>query len=171
MIVIVFGLPGSGKSYFATNLADMIKADYINSDQVRRTMFGVRLYSVREKLSVYNEMLVQMHKAVKQHKNLVLDATFYTNAIRKKFLDAAEDIDNIIFIEVRAEESLIKERLKRPRKDSEADFGVYKKIKKQWEPLCKDHLILQSTDDDDNIAEMLQKTVACLHLKNDKRTN
>jgi len=25
--IIVFGLPGSGKSYFATNLANIIKAD------------------------------------------------------------------------------------------------------------------------------------------------
>jgi predicted kinase len=163
VIVIVFGLPGSGKSCLATNLAEMIKADYINSDQVRRTMFTVRTYSAREKLSVYNKMLVQMRNAVQQHKNLVLDATFYTNDIRKKFLDAAEGIDDIIFVEVRAEESLIRERLKRPRKDSEADFGVYRKIKKQWEPLDKDHLILQSTDD--NITEMLERTAAYLHLK------
>ena len=163
MIVIVFGLPGSGKSYLATSLAEMIKADYINSDQVRRTMFTVRAYSAREKLSVYNEMLVQMRNAVQQHKTLVLDATFYTNNIRKKFLDAAEGLDDIIFIEVRAEESLIRERLKRPRKDSEADFGVYRKIKKQWEPLYNDHLILQSTVD--NITEMLERTAAYLHLK------
>jgi predicted kinase len=163
VIIIVFGLPGSGKSYFATNLAGMIKAVYINSDQVRRNLFAVRKYSTREKLSVYNEMLIRMSKAVQQHKNVVLDATFYTNDIRKKFLDAAEDIDNIIFIEVRAQESLTKERLKRPRKDSEANFDVYKKIKRQWEPLNIDHLVLQSTDD--NITDMLEKTAAYLHIK------
>jgi predicted kinase len=163
VIVIVFGLPGSGKSFFAVKLAGMIKADYINSDQVRRAMFTVREYSEREKLSVYNQMLVQMHKALQQHKNLVLDATFHTNDIRKKFLDTAEGFDDIIFIEIIAKESLIKERLKRPRKDSEADFEVYQKIKKQCEPLKTDHLILQSTDD--NITEMLERTAAYLHLK------
>ena len=104
-----------------------------------------------------------MHKAVKQHKNVVLDATFYLNDIRKKFLDAAEDMDDIFFIEMRAEESLIRERLKRPRKDSDADFEVYKKIEKQWEPLYEDHLILHSTDD--NSKEMLEKTTPYLHLK------
>ena len=36
MVVIVFGLPGSGKSYFASRLAGIISADYINSDRVRR---------------------------------------------------------------------------------------------------------------------------------------
>ena len=169
MIVIVFGLPGSGKSYFASHLASMINADYINSDKVRRTMFDIRTYSIKEKLTVYNEMLAQIREAVRQHINLVLDATFYKNDIRKKFLNGAEDIDGIIFIEVRAEESLIRERLKRPRKDSEADFEVYKKIKKQWEPLYENHLILQSTDG--NIKDMLEKTADYLHLRNDERTN
>jgi predicted kinase len=103
-----------------------------------------------------------MHKAVQQHKNVVLDATFYTSNNGKKFFDAAEDIDDIIFIEVGAEESLIKERLKRPREDSEADFDVYKKIKTQCEPLNIDHLILQSTDG--NITEILEKTAAYLHF-------
>ena len=108
-------------------------------------------------------MLAQMKKAIQQNKNLVLDATFYTNDIRKKFLDAAEHVDEIFFIEVKAEESLIVERLKRPREDSEADFGVYKKIKKQWEPLYDDHLVLQSTDN--NRDEMLEKASVYLHLK------
>ena len=162
MIIIVFGLPGSGKSYFATSLAGILKADYINSDQVRRRMFAVREYSGREKLAVYNEMLVQMYEAIKHHKDVVLDATFYTNQIRKMFFEAAEDLDDVFFIEVRAEESLIIERLKKKRKDSEADLSVYRKIKTQWEPLYEDHLLLQSTDN--NLKEMLDKTCKYLHL-------
>ncbi len=169
MIIFVFGLPGSGKSYFASHLANMINADYINSDRIRREMFHNRTYSIKERLSVYNKMQVQMKEAVRQHKNVVLDATFYNNDIRKNFLDESKDIDDVIFIEVRAEESLIKERLKRSRLDSEATLEVYKKIKNEWEPLHEDHLILQSTDD--NITELLERTAEYLHLKNDKATN
>ena len=163
MIVIVFGLPGSGKSYFAAHLANKINADYINSDKVRRAMFNTRTYSINEKLSVYSEMLTQMKEVVKQNKNLVLDATFYNNDIRKKFLDEAVDAGSIFFIEVKAEESIIRKRLQEKRVDSEADFEVYKKVKKQWEPLHEDHLILQSTND--NINEMLYKAADYLHLK------
>ena len=163
MIVIVFGLPGSGKSYFAAHLANKINADYINSDKVRRAMFDTRTYSINEKLSVYNEMLTQMKEVVKQNKNLVLDATFYNNDIRKKFLDEAVGAGSIFFIEVKAEESVIRKRLQEKRVDSEADFEVYKKVKKQWEPLHEDHLILQSTND--NINEMLYKAADYLHLK------
>lgn len=169
MIVIVFGLPGSGKSYFASKLSTLINADYINSDRVRKQMLDKRTYSLNEKLSVYNEMLVQMKEFLKQKRNLVLDATFYKNDIRKKFIDEAELKGGITFIEVTADESLVIERLKIPRMDSDANFEVYKIIEEQWEPLYEPHLILRSTND--NIAEMLQKTADYLHLKDDKRTN
>ncbi len=162
MIVIVFGLPGSGKSYFAAHLADMIHAGYINSDKLRRTMFATRTYTTDEKLAVYDEMTQQLREAIAQNKNLVIDATFYKKAIRDRFVGEVTPGKNLHFIEVRAEESLVRERLKRPRKDSEADFEVYQKIKQQWEPMEEDHLTLQSTDE--NLKEMLQKTADYLQL-------
>jgi predicted kinase len=147
----------------------MMKADYINSDKVRRALFSTATYSQEEKLAVYNKMLEQMKETLKLHKSLVLDATFHKNEIRKKFIDEAKGNDVIFFIEVKAKPFLIRQRLKKPRTDSEADFEIYKKIKTQWEPLTKEHLTLQSTND--NINEMLKKTADYLHLKNDKRTN
>ena len=98
MIVIVFGLPGTGKSYFASRFAAMINADYINSDRVRKKLFVYRTYSIKEKLSVYYEMLAQMKEIVKQNKNLVLDATFYNTDIRKKFLDEAIGAGSIFLL-------------------------------------------------------------------------
>ena len=108
-------------------------------------------------------------EARKKHTNIVLDATFYKNAIRKIFIDGVENGAEIGFIEVRADESLIRERLKKTREYSEADFDVYKKIKKEWEPLNEQHLILHSTDD--NISGMLQQAINYLHLENDKEPN
>ena len=169
MIVIVFGLPGSGKSFFARRFAAMIDAVYINSDRVRKKLVVSRTYVEKEKLAVYNEMFAQMKEVLKHNKNLVLDATFYNNDIRKKFLGEAEGAGRICFIEVKAEESLIRERVQEKRVDSEADFEVYQKIKNQWEPLNEDHLILQSTDD--NINEMLNKAAGYLQLQNEKGGN
>ena len=169
MIIIVFGLPGSGKSFFACRLAQQINAEYINSDIVRRMFPEKKTYSLNEKLSVYNEMLRRTKEMLKENRDLVLDATFYKSDIRRKFIDEATPNGKISFIEVRANESVISERLKKIRTDSEADFEVYKKIKNEWEPFNQDHLILQSTDN--NIEEMLHKAAVYLNIKNDKRTN
>jgi predicted kinase len=169
MIIIVFGLPGSGKSYFAFRLANLLNAAYINSDIVRKMFPGKKAYSLNEKMSVYDEMLKQMMAMLKENRNLILDATFYKSDIRRKFSNEAHPNEKISFIEVRANESLINERLKKARTDSEADFEVYKKIKNEWEPFNQDHLIMQSTDD--NIEEMLHKATSYLNVRNDKRTN
>lgn len=169
MVTIVFGLPGSGKSYFASRLADMLRAEYINSDLVRKQMLSKKTYSEKEKLSVYDTMLEKMKTPLRQNKDVVLDATFYKREIRSKFMDEVKGQEEIFFIEVRANFPLTRERLKIHRPDSDADFEVYKKIKKQWEPFEADHLILQSTNV--NITEMLQIASDYLKLKDDKRTN
>jgi predicted kinase len=169
MIVIVFGLPGSGKSFFASRLAKMSNADYINSDRIRKDIFTNRTYSEQEKAAIYNVMLEKMKKAIHQNRNLVLDATFHKSKTRQPFIEETRGKRSVFFIEVRADENIIRERLKKDRPDSEADFEVYKLIRQQWEALNEPHLMLESTDE--NIDDMLQKAAAYLHLKNDKRTD
>ena len=166
MIVIVFGLPGSGKSYFASRLAKMINAGYINSDQLRKEMFKDRTYSEQEKAAVYKTMLKKMKEAMNQNRNLVIDATFHKNETRKLFIQEAERKDCIFFIEVKADENIIRERLKEDRPYSEADFEVYKFIRQHYEPLNERHLILESTNE--NVDNMLQRAVDYLKWKNDK---
>lgn len=169
MIIIVFGLPGSGKSYFASRLASMLDACYITSDRLRKEILNKRTYSEEEKLSIYDVMLSRLMEATKQNKKVVLDATFYKNEIRKNFINTIDKSEQVIFIEVIAGESLIRERLLKTREDSDADFEVYKKIKAEWEPMDEAHLVLESTND--NINKMLYKAIDYLNLKDDYRTD
>ena len=169
MIVIVFGLPGSGKSYFASRLAKVINAGYVNSDKIRKDIFKERVYSDQEKRTVYNKMLEQMKESVTKKKNFVLDATFHKKEIREMFVEEMKSKGEFFFIEIKADENIIRQRLKKNRPYSEADFEVYKLINRQNEPLNEPHLILKSTDD--NIDDMLQKASEYLKIKNDNRTH
>lgn len=162
MIIIVFGLPGSGKSYFAKRLAEKLKAEYLNSDQLRLQLIATRKYTKEEKMLVYDTMLTAMEAAVSANKTVVLDGTFYTRHIRNIFEQAADKLnEQIVYIEITAAESIIKERVSKPRPFSEAGYDVYLKLKKEAEPLEKDHLVLNS--DNSNIANMLQE--ALQHIK------
>lgn len=165
MVILVLGLPGSGKSYFAERLAQKIHAEYSNSDQIRKEMFPDRTYSDSEKAMVYEALLKKMQEAIDKEKDVVLDATFYKNKIRESFITISKG--KIVFIEVWAEENIIQERLKKTRSFSEADLKVYQLLKRQWEPLEEPHLSLESTNN--NIDAMLKKAVN--FLKDDKRTN
>lgn len=169
MIIIVFGLPGSGKSFFASRLAEKIGAKYVNSDRVRKELFTVRNYSEKEKGMVYDKMLQEMKEAAEENKHLILDATFHKKETRKLFTDQWKGEGEIKFIEVQADEEIIRERLQKEREFSDADFEVYKLIRGQNEPLAESHLILQSTNE--NIHEMIEKAVQYLKLIHDERAN
>ena len=167
MVVIVTGLPGSGKSYFAIRAAQMLNAKYISSDKLRKEMFAKPTYSSAEKLWVYNEMMRRTTEALEQRKDIVLDATFYSNDLRQKFMNETKNISEAYVIEVYAQEDLVKERLSLPREESDADFKVYTTVKKEWEPYNEEHLVLRSTNH--NITEMLERTANYLFEENDKR--
>ena len=167
MIVIVLGLPGSGKSYFASRLAQMLGADYVNSDRLRKELFPKRTYSAEETSKVYGAMFKTMEEAIAHSKNLVLDATFHKNAMRKQLKDSTKGKEQLFFIEVQANENTIKERLKKSRPFSEADFKVHQLIRQQWEPLQIPHLTLESTND--NIDSMLQE--AAQYLNHEPKSN
>ena len=169
MIVFVFGLPGTGKSYFASRLAKMIGASYVNSDRVRKELFAQRTYSYNEKKVVYDTMLARTKEAIATGQNLVLDATFHKKETRDTFMKQLSDQEAVFYIGLHSPESTIKDRLKKSRPYSEADFEVYKLIQQQWEPFNEDHLVLESTNN--NIEEMLLKAAQYLGWKNDTGTD
>lgn len=161
MIVVVFGLPGSGKSFFASRLALEIKGTYVNSDQLRMQLFKKRNYTEDEKKHVYDRMFELVLDALEKNTNLVVDATFYKKELREPYLSIDEK-GKIYWIEVTATTNTIKQRLSRPRAFSEADYNVHKKVKTEWDHFTQDHLILESTDT--NIEDMLTKAKSYLAL-------
>jgi len=152
MIIVVFGLPGSGKSYLAQHLSGMLHADYITSDAIRKELFRHPSYSENEKKKVYDEMLKRIAES-EYHKEVVVDATLSDMSIRTEFISKIKDIAPVYFIEVTASEELIQQRLVTPRSDSDADFEVYEKLRDNWMPFKDPHLVLRSTNN--NIEEML----------------
>lgn len=152
--ILVTGLPGSGKSYFARHLSQNLGAKYLSTDQIRNELIDSKTYSGEEKDQVYQEMNKRMMKALNLNDDVVLDGTFYSEILRRQFIKAAGKVSKVFIIQVTAEEELILERVHRKRPDSDADFAVYKKLKKEWEEITTPHLTLVSTND--NLSTMLE---------------
>lgn len=158
MVAIVFGLPGSGKSYFASRLAAKLNAVYLSTDVLRKKLFSKSSYTEAEKMLVYDAMLTALSEALIVNNPVVMDGTFYKALLRTKFEEkAAQYSEQIIYIEVAADENLIENRLNLPRQYSEANFEVYLKLKEAFEPLLNSHLTLNSSND--NIDLMLTKAI------------
>jgi predicted kinase len=150
------GLPGSGKSYFAKHLSRHLNIHYIGSDQTRKEMEAMGEYHAEAKEKVYQQMKIGAERALKQGKDVVLDATFYLEKVRHPFRSLAQDYAvpfAIIWIE--AEERTTRERLSKPREDSEADYAVYLKLKTAFEPPLMPYLKIKS--DAKPVSEMVKE--------------
>jgi len=157
MIIIVFGLPGSGKTYFAARLAKKLGALHIGSDKVRKGMV-IRDYSDQSKRSVYLEMLRLLELATNSYEHVILDTTLSKPEVSLMVREKVQGLSpELLFIETVADEKLVKKRLSKPRPDSDADYQVYVKVKKEFQPFHGQHLTLQSTNT--NIDEMIRKAL------------
>lgn len=163
MLIIVSGLPGSGKSYFASRLARHLGATYLSSDALRKDLINEPLYSLEEKERVYVNLMTKASEALRAGRSVVLDATFHTTARRQNVAQlGAESGVSPHWIEVFAAEPIIRARLAKKRPDSDADTAVYEKIMRESEPLSEDHLRLESTQS--NLADMIEKALRYLGL-------
>ena len=158
LIIMVMGLPGSGKSFFSKRLADTLGATYIGSDELRGKKGLKGNYGMASKQQVYDAMIKAAEEMVQHHGDTVLDATFFLQETRNQVRELAKKYKvKLIPILVEAEENIIGKRLSKPRTDSEADYQVYRKIKESFEPIKGPYLSLLSTNE--NIDEMLKKAV------------
>lgn len=166
-LILVCGLPGSGKSFFAQHLSKKTAALYLNSDLLRKELFpDKRSYSEPEKQFVYDTLLARTQSALFDHKPVLVDATFYKQELRIPFYALAQKNNIPLYIfYITADEALIKERTSVTRTDSEADFSVYVKLKNLFEPITLPYKTLVS--DKNNIDTLL--TNALTYLSNGKK--
>jgi predicted kinase len=162
-MVIITGLPGTGKSTLARELAAVLDARHLNTDIVRGELGMRGQYNAKAKETVYEELLKRAGELLQQNQCVIIDGTFYKQSLRNRFLRLARRLDrDIRWIELRASEEVIRQRVEKTRPDSEADFEVYKKIKAIYEPLERGHLVLWS--DELTVEEMTKRAKDFLML-------
>ena len=147
MLIMVLGLPGSGKSYFSKALAEKLNGIHINSDIIRKNLSQKPLYTTEGKERVYQVMFDTVCNALKQGNTVLVDATFSLKSYRSPYFEFVEGHGiPIRVILIKAHDSTILSRLQTPRPDSDADYAVYQKIKAEFEPLKMEHLELASDE-------------------------
>ncbi len=148
MLVLLTGLPGTGKSTIANRLARRIGASVLRTDEVRKRILDAPTYSEEEKELVYKATFLISEHLLRAKRNVIIDGTFYKRALRKRiYRIAAETRSDMTIVECTAPEWVIQRRMKRREKRrglSDADYGVYKKITAQYEPIEEHHIVLDT---------------------------
>lgn len=145
MIIIVFGLPGTGKSYLARRLADRTGAAYFNTDIVRKEMGKQGQYDAETNSMIYEQLLRKVMEAVRDTDDVVVDGTFRKEHYRDMFKEGARRLgERVVFVEMKAAGETVKERMKEDRRYSEAGYDEYIMIKDKFEDMKEEHPVLWS---------------------------
>lgn len=79
IMVLLYGLPGAGKTYFARNLAEFLNCAVIHSDRIRNELFEEPRFDEQENSIVTHLMNYMSEEFLNAGVNIVYD----TNAMRK----------------------------------------------------------------------------------------
>lgn len=158
ILIVIFGLPGTGKTTFATLLSNQLGITHFNTDIIRSLLGKSQQYDEENKAFIYDGMLNRTRLEFEKGKSVIVDATFYKEELRKRFKDLAQEYDvSVKWIEVCAGEDVVKKRVSTKRRYSEADYAVYQMIKSQFEPMQEEYI--QVFSDQEETAGMIEKAI------------
>jgi len=148
---VVCGMPASGKSTIAKELAKRLGVKVIRSDLVRKELFGLQpdeemdvpfeegIYSKGASSLTYGKLLLLAQDEIKKNYSIILDATYNSRHQRSEVLRLAKDMDiNLMFVECRCRDAMLKERLlsrEGTSTTSDARLHHFKQIKARFEPI------------------------------------
>ncbi len=159
MIIIVCGLPGTGKTAVAKALAERLGATLIRTDVIRKEMLQNITHSSEERLLVYELMFQAAQHRLQSGLNVVLDGTFFSKNLRNEAANIARKYKTgFKIVECVCGEELVKKRLSLRKNDaSDASFPVYKAEKKTFEPVVGKHITIDTMKDTKECVDIILK--------------
>ncbi|MCL2451817.1 ATP-binding protein [Candidatus Saccharibacteria bacterium] len=89
-IIVVIGLPGSGKSFFATQFAETFDAALVSEDKIRWMLFAHHTYDDNEKTIVKQVSDMMMAELLKTKKTIILDGGYNDRPARTTLATSAK---------------------------------------------------------------------------------
>ena len=83
-LIMLIGIPGSGKTTYSKELSERYSAKVISSDKVRQLYVGI------DEKEVFPTVYKLCVEELKSGKNVILDATHITPKVRKRTFDALD---------------------------------------------------------------------------------
>lgn len=159
VLVMLCGLPGTGKSTLARELAQRLPAVRIESDRIRRKLFASPVYTAEESQRVHIVCHILIGWYLRHYYHVVYDATNLYEYHRHMVYRLAERSGaRLVVAEVTASDQVIRARLAHRRQDdpairdpqdySEADWEVYLHMRRRAEPIQHEHVTLDTSDGD-----------------------
>ena len=163
VLIIVSGLPGSGKSYFSRRLAERLPLPIIESDAMRQLLYPSPSYSQAESERLFRACHALIDELLRKGISVIFDATNLIERNREELYRIADSAEaKLIIVRLEAPPELVRQRMARrqtgidPDDKSEADWQVYKKMSITAERIRRNHFAVDTSKD---IAPAIEKIV------------
>jgi hypothetical protein len=162
-LIVVSGLPGSGKSYFSRRLSERLPLPIIESDAMRRILATRPDYSPGESERLFRACHSLIGDLLRKGISVIFDATNLIEYHREQLYRIADSSRaKLILVRMEAPPELVQQRMERrrngddPDDKSDADWHVYRKMTATAEKIRRNHFVVDTSRD---IAPAIEKIV------------
>ena len=164
--IVVSGLPGTGKSYFCSKLAERLPFVILESDALRKILFPSPTYSLLESSSLFRVIYRLIEELFKKGVPIILDATNLSERHRERLYNIADRLGaRLILVRVEAPPDVVYQRLKDrlegtgSETNSDADWSVFQKMKPTVEQIRRNHFAVDTSRDINPVLDKIVRAV------------
>ncbi len=162
-VIVVSGLPGTGKSYFCRRLAERLPFIILESDTLRKKLFPNPTYTAEESAYLFRTIHYLIEDLVKKGMPIIFDATNLEEKHRERIYNIAERLNaRLIIVRTEAPPELVQQRLeqrmvsKNNKDNSDADWSVYQKMRTTVDKINRRHFTVDTSKD---ITQVIDKII------------
>lgn len=166
VLVVVSGLPGTGKSHFSATLAERTPMAIVETDVMRRVLSPTPKYTAAESARLFKACHLLMEDLLLQGITVLFDATNLVEAHRERLYNVAHKTDaRLIVVRVEAPVEVISRRLEDRETgvatggNSTADRSVYRRMVATVEPIRRNHYVVDTSRDITPVVEKVSREI------------
>jgi len=163
-LIVVSGLPGTGKTYFCNRLAERLPSVVLESDVLRKTLFSPPVYSAKESSQLFRAIHRLIERLLVKGIPLILDATNLSERNREYLYSIADRLDvKLVLVRVEAPPEIVRQRLEarreKPENNSDADWAIYRRMKYSVQRIRRNHYAVDTSRDITPVLDKIVKEV------------
>ena len=154
VLVVVSGLPGTGKSSFSHCLAERVPLAVLESDALRKELVPSPLHTAKESARLFQAVHELIDLLLEQCVPVLLDATSLVEAHREHLYHIANQRHaKVILVLLEAPPEVVRQRLEaranttQLQDHSDADWQVYQRMRPSQELIRRNHVVVDTSED------------------------